>query len=188
MKHIIKVQLTRKYLFIVIETPSEKHNYFSITGELWEAIKGRPLDNEDYKEISGKWYKITTSGCIHEIILKYKPSLKMFVDLHLSNETGLPMSCAENGFYFYQKLKGTYQTFTYTEIEPAESAYFSVLCEHLRISTDECNKLIEILDANNKMSEKKLFFYNYVLNQLPRYKKEAEFANEKIQELINQFA
>jgi hypothetical protein len=61
------------------------HNDFSITGTI---SKNRSF-------ISG--------GCIHEDILKARPDLKLFVDLHLADSKGVPMYAIENGFYHLQE-------------------------------------------------------------------------------------
>ena len=163
-------------LFADIELPSEKHNYFAITGQLWEKVKGRPkVDNDDYKQIDGKWYFLSTCGCIHEQILKARKSLLPFVQLHLSTANGLPMHAAENGYHFYLKFTGQYQTFTHSEIEPADVKYFDVLKDHLRIDSEECSKLVDALNVTDKI-ERKIVFYNYVSSQLTRYQNEANEA------------
>lgn len=38
-------------------------------------------------------------GCIHEIILHFFPEFKPFIDLHLCDAKGAPMSAAANGLY-----------------------------------------------------------------------------------------
>lgn len=58
------------------------HADFSITGETYDK-RGRS----------------ETGGCIHETILEYRPDLKLFVDLHLSDYKGAPMYAQANGFY-----------------------------------------------------------------------------------------
>lgn len=62
-------------------------NDFAITADIYE--KGKP--RADRYHISG--------GCCHDEILKARPDLKIFVDLHLCDVNGAPMYTAANGFY-----------------------------------------------------------------------------------------
>jgi hypothetical protein len=99
-----KIEITKK---ITVITPKKEtliiecrlsdpckngHSDFAITGMLYK--KGALIDRNF---ISG--------GCIHEEILKHKPSLRLLVDLHLSDAKGVPMYAIENG-YFWLKEKG----------------------------------------------------------------------------------
>jgi len=64
------------------------HNDWAITADIWR--KGSNILSDR---------NIDRCGCCHEDILSKMPSLKIFVDLHLSNESGAPMYAIENGFY-----------------------------------------------------------------------------------------
>lgn len=51
---------------------------------------------------SSPYFSITNgNGAAHEDILRKYPKLKLFVDLHLADDSGAPMYAARNGFYFY---------------------------------------------------------------------------------------
>lgn len=63
------------------------HQDFSITGTFWEF--GKPHTDK----------YMTTGGCCHDEILRVRPDLKLFVDLHLSTANGVPMYAIENGFF-----------------------------------------------------------------------------------------
>lgn len=63
------------------------HQDFSITGTIWEKGKARIDRNH------------ICSGCIHDEIVKAHPELKIFVNLHLCDYSGIPMYAVENGFY-----------------------------------------------------------------------------------------
>jgi hypothetical protein len=67
------------------------HQDFGITANIYQ--KGKPKIDRYY--IAG--------GCCHDEILKARPDLKIFVDLHLCDYSGAPMYAIGNGFYF---LKG----------------------------------------------------------------------------------
>jgi hypothetical protein len=63
------------------------HNDFSITADAWKKDKPK----------SDRYHLY--AGCAHDEILKARPDLKIFVDLHLSDVTGAPMHAIANGFY-----------------------------------------------------------------------------------------
>ena len=67
------------------------HEYFAITATFWELNKPR-------KDVN-----MYMGGCCHEEILKFRPDLKIFVDLHLNDFRGYPMYYIENAFYFLKK-------------------------------------------------------------------------------------
>jgi hypothetical protein len=70
MKTIISTVDSKTFLFKI--TISTEHGHFSITAD-------------------GK----NRCGCLHEEILDYRPDLKCFVDLHLSDIKGQPMHTEE---------------------------------------------------------------------------------------------
>lgn len=63
------------------------HQDFSITATFWEIGKFRNDRN------------LIKAGCCHEEILKVRPDLQIFVNLHLCDYTGVPMYAVANGFY-----------------------------------------------------------------------------------------
>lgn len=67
------------------------HQDFAITADVYE--KGKPKIDKYF--IMG--------GCCHEEILKVRPDLKIFVDLHLCDYLGIPMHPTANGFYFLRE-------------------------------------------------------------------------------------
>lgn len=68
------------------------HEDFAITADFWKLESPRT----DRNWIMG--------GCCHEEILKFRPDLKIFVDLHLNDFRGYPMYYIENGFYHLNKM------------------------------------------------------------------------------------
>lgn len=104
------------------------HQDFSITGDIYE--KGKP--KTDRYHICG--------GCIHEDILKARPDLKIFVELHLCDYTGVPMHAVANGFYHLR------QGFNKTKPESLE--FISEYCDYYRITPAQFTKLNT---ANNEL-------------------------------------
>ncbi len=90
MKHTIDINNSKNNIKIDIRLDDEcknGHQDFAITGTYWEVGKKRT----DRNMLGG--------GCCHEEIIKVRPDLKLFVDLHLSDWEGVPMYAVENGFY-----------------------------------------------------------------------------------------
>jgi len=63
------------------------HADFHITGTGWKQGRARSGNNWIY------------GGCCHDEILKVRPDLKLFVDLHLADCKGAPMYATGNGIY-----------------------------------------------------------------------------------------
>ena len=96
MKAIKKNYLTKKANCVIsIRLNDECNNGnedFSITATFWKLNKTR----RDVNMYMG--------GCCHEEILKFRPDLKIFVDLHLNDFRGYPMYYIENGFYHLKNM------------------------------------------------------------------------------------
>lgn len=142
MKKTITKQTPEGALVISISNDGCGGNpYFSITADLYE--KGKPLTDRNY--IAG--------GCLHDKILVAAPSLKPFVDIHLSDLEGIPMHAVENGFYWLCKAAGIPQE--YAPKQDAETC-FSDLLSHLRIDKQEGNKIMgevvtKYMDGKDKL-------------------------------------
>lgn len=70
------------------------HADFSMTCEIYEK-----RGNHRWVDAGG--------GCAHAHILKLRPDLKLFADLHLCDFTGAPMYAIENGFYHLHDAEKT---------------------------------------------------------------------------------
>jgi len=97
------------------------HQDFAITASIWE--KGKALNDRNC--IAG--------GCCHEEIIKARPDLQIFVDLHLCDYKGIPMHPSAN--MHYHMTNG----FNYTPVE--SPAFITKYCLCYRISFDQFNYL-----------------------------------------------
>lgn len=98
----------------IVLTPKELENTdyskFIITIKLADECKN---GHDDFSIMAEDWYKgsnnkdIDCGGCMHEEILKFKPELKIFVDLHLCDFNGVPMYAVNDGYYWLNKDKQT---------------------------------------------------------------------------------
>ncbi len=161
MKKVIKKVISPKK---TIEVSISTKKYFSITADVWERSKE---SSTDYKYFNNQKYILTQAGCCHDIILKYFPNLKIFVDLHLSNLQGVPMYLTENGVFFInQFLK-------------RKDYNINTIQKHFRISRTEAKKLCRIYIKSGKYA-----LHTYILNTyLPIYEKEAKTALKQFKNL-----
>lgn len=103
------------------------HQDFAITGDIYEAGS-----RSDRACISG--------GCIHDEILKYFHEFKIFVKLHLSDYSGVPMYAVENGFYHLRE--------GFNNTKPTSKNFKKEFCNYYRMTpkqfdviNESCNKL-----------------------------------------------
>ena len=94
LKH--KISITEKANCVISIRLNDEcnngHEDFSITADFWKLE--RPKTDENW--IMG--------GCCHEKILKFRPDLKIFVDLHLNDFRGYPMYYIEESFYLLKNM------------------------------------------------------------------------------------
>jgi hypothetical protein len=138
LQHFISIDNNLANCKIKIQLADEcknAHQDFSITGYFWEIGKVR----NDRNMICG--------GCCHDEILKVRPDLKQFIDLHLCDFNGVPMYAEANGFYHlingFERLNGKTQ-----------KEYF---CDYYRVTLEQYDILIEV---------KEEAFYGYLLHEL----------------------
>ena len=99
------------------------HQDFSITGDIYQ--KGKPRTDNYW--LGG--------GCIHDDILKARPDLKMFVDLHLCDYTGVPTHAVANGFYHL--VEG------FSKTKPESANFKSEYCDYYRITPEQFDILAQ---------------------------------------------
>ena len=95
IKHVIDVNNKKHNYKINIRLNDEcrnGHEDFAITADFWLPNNTRTDQN------------LIAGGCCHEEILKFRPDLKIFVDLHLNDFRGYPMYYIENGFYHLKNM------------------------------------------------------------------------------------
>lgn len=138
----------------------EQKPYFSITGEIWEPVRGNPEKLEekygaDFKKINGKQYLLGSCGCIHEDIARRQPKYKSLIPLHLSDIDGVPMYAIDNGFYHFK------------------SSGEAVVQKYLRLTDGQMRELRQRMIALGMTKE---VFAGFVSEMLPIWKAEAEKA------------
>lgn len=122
------------------------HDDFSITA------MGR------YKDHTDKYDPWDIGGCCHDEIMKLRPDLKPFIDLHLSNSKGQPMYAVENGYYHLTKSEKSvtkeYLRITDNEYDilknSGDKLHFVMQLETLGIIErwqEEANKAIKLLES-----------------------------------------
>lgn len=93
------------------------HQDFAITGDIYQ--KGKPRTDRYY--IAG--------GCIHEDIVKAKPELKIFVNLHLCDWEGIPIYAVENGFYHLRE--------GFNNTKPESANFKKEFCDYYRVTPSQ---------------------------------------------------
>lgn len=121
------------------------HDDFSITADCYKA--GKPKIDRYF----------LYGGCCHEEILKARPDLQIFVNLHLCNYKGAPMYCLDNGYYHLQNnFEHLISEFRLTGEEAEyfrncpDKQYFEYLMLKLNLPEqwqNEANEAIQILEA-----------------------------------------
>lgn len=106
---VIKIQLN--------DECKNGHQDFAITADVWE--KGKPKIDKYY--IMG--------GCCHEEILKARPDLKIFVDLHLCDYKGIPTHAVANGYYHLHE--------GFNSTKPDTKQFKIEFCEYYRVTPDQ---------------------------------------------------
>lgn len=97
IKHTITEKTAKGYTMIIEVSLDDDckngHSDFSLTS----SIYSHPTSRADKYFVS--------KNCNHKEILKARPDLKIFADLHLSDSQGIPMYALENGIYFIKEGK-----------------------------------------------------------------------------------
>lgn len=152
LRYTMNVTKGGKDVIIKIRLNDECHNghqNFSITGEVYPT--GKRGDRN-----------LISAGCCHDEILKARPDLKLFVDLHFATAKGVPMCAIENGFYFLKEgnngkipkevvtyyLRVTDEEFEALKIAEDE-VYFQYLIEKLNVPArweNEANEAIKLME------------------------------------------
>jgi hypothetical protein len=137
------------------------HNDFTITADLYK--KGTEVYS-DRNWLAG--------GCLHDEILAVKPSLKQFVDLHLSNEDGEPMYAIENGFYHLESVQGVAKYNHKCSLE--------AFANYMRVDLDVALKIVNTVHSKEEFTE-------WVDTLRPVWRKEATEAKKALQQLIDEY-
>lgn len=153
LKHTIRTTKSGKNIEINIALDDDcknGHNDFSITGTVWNV----PHWGGDRNMISG--------GCCHEEILKAKPDLKIFVDLHLADVNGAPMYAVANGFYHLSE--------GFNNTKPNDSSFKAEYCDYYRLT----EKQFDVLSTSE---DETIFAYHLSkLGIIEQWKKQANEA------------
>lgn len=137
------------------------HNDFAITADIYKP-NSKVFNDRNW--LSG--------GCQHEEILAVKPSLKQFIDLHLSNEDGEPMYAIENGFYHLEGVQGVAKYNHKCSLEN--------FAQYMRVDLDEAIKVVNTIHD-------KADFIKWVDTLRPVWKKEADHAKNELQMLVDRY-
>lgn len=133
------------------------HQDFAITGDLYEA--GKPKTDKYF----------IAAGCMHDEIVRFFPEFKQFIDLHLCDYEGVPISAVENGYY--------HLTQGFPNTKPDNAEFKAEFCEYYRISSKQFNT---IATSKNQLQ---YALYLQSLGILTQWKQQANQAIATLQEM-----
>lgn len=169
IRHTINATFKGNPLIIKIRLNDEcknGHQDFSITGTTYRPFEKGDRKDGDWKVFNGKNYTFDSGGCIHETIIKARPNLQIFVNLHLCDYEGIPTYAVENGFY--------HLTNGFNNTKPESADFKSEFCSYYRITAKQFDSL---KTAKNKLQ------YALQLKELGILQQWKEEANKAIQML-----
>lgn len=159
LKHTIRTTKGGKNVEINITLDDDcnnGHNDFSIRGTVWNT----PYWTGDRHMIS--------TGCCHEEILKARPDLKIFIDLHLADVNGAPMYIISNGFYHLSE--------GFNNTKPNDPSFKAEYCDYYRLTAKQ-------FDVLNTSEDKTIFAYHLSkLGIIEQWKKQANEAIALLEE------
>lgn len=163
MKTTIYTRFKGQPLIINIRCDDEcknGHDTFAITADLLRKNKcSKSHYDAVFFEPTGEYHAMEACGCLHDIILKVRPDLKPFVDLHLADGDGVPMYAVENGKYHMRNK----QTFT----------------NYLRLTDEQANEFYSLPSTG----EWNLLFTQKIESMKPQWLSEANAAKELLKSL-----
>lgn len=123
---------------------------------------------------------VVACGCMHDELVRHWPDLKELELLHLSTIDGVPMHAKANGWYWLAGVMGglgeEYHGASGSDGRTPEQC-LKIFCEHVRIQEREARELIRDIELIGKMSkDARAFFSNWIEQQKPRWKREADAA------------
>lgn len=133
------------------------HQDFAITADIWQ--KGKPQID--------KWQIM--GGSCHDVILKARPDLKIFVDLHLCDYKGIPTYAVENGFYHLQE--------GFNDVKPDSTEFKAKFCQYYRVWGWQFDRLLQ---SENQIQFSMLLKDLNILDQWENDAKEAIQILEKM--------
>lgn len=139
------------------------HDTFSITATITKKTPcSKSYFDSVYYAPTNKYYAHEMGGCLHDEILEVMPSLKPFVDLHISDGNGVPLYAVENGKYHMRNK--------------------AVFTKYLRLTDVQANEFYNL--PTNDMKHWAVLFTEKIESLLPQWLKEANEAKELLKKLI----
>lgn len=133
------------------------HQDFAITADIYQ--NGKPKIDKYFIAV----------GCCHEEILKARPDLKIFVDLHLCDYKGIPMYATANCFYFLRN--------GFNNVKPDNEVFKTEFCEYYRITPEQFDIL------NTSENEIQLSIHIIELGILDQWETQANKAISILEEM-----
>lgn len=133
-----------------------------------------------YEKHGAKWVD-AGGGCCHDEILKLKPELKPFADLHLSTFEGIPMHAIGNAFYWFAGFNGglgkKYHGGSGSDGRKPDQCR-EIFCDYVRVTDAEC----DAITAQSPRNEIELQAVLENMGLPERWKSEAQAAIRQLEE------
>lgn len=148
------------------------HAHFSVTADIYEYRNGRWVD--------------FGGGCCHDHILSLRPDLKPIIDLHLSDQYGVPMHSFANGFYwlagcYKDGLGENYHGGSGRDGKSPEECR-RIFIEHMRITEGEADHLIALMPETAEI----LQYHCEDMGLIGRWRSDADQAIAMIEQMSGQ--
>lgn len=137
-------------------------------------------------ELADKRGRCIAAGCLHDEIRRYFPSLEPIIELHLSDDLGVPMHAEANGWYWLAGALGgmgeKYHGGNSPHAMKSKEECLEIFAKHVRIPLDYARGVALAVKEDTNPRQ---IFAEWIRAQAGRWKQEAEQGIALLERLRN---